>query len=991
MSTRRWTYVCALAGLLWCAPQLEAATVFVAAGGDLQQALNQAQPGDTILLQENAEFVGNFVLPVKTGDAWITVRSAAPDSVLPGAGVRILPAHAALLARLRSPNASAALRTAAGAHHWNLRYLEFPATEGGLGDVVQIGDGSSAQSSLSQVPHHIVLNHLYVHGDPYVGQKRGIALNAATVTISDSYIADCKGIGQDTQAIGGWNGPGPYVIENNYLEAAGENVLFGGADPAIANLVADGIVFRRNHLSRPMAWMNPLVPAPEAVTATATTGGSLPAATYGYRVIARRAVGQTTARSTASVEVQVTTTTAGSVRVRWQAVPGVSEYRVYGRTPGAEATYWTVSTTEYVDTGASGSSEAVPTSAGTLWSVKNIFELKNARNVLITENIFENHWKESQPGFAIVLTPRNSNGACTWCGIDNVRFENNIVRNVAAGINLLGYDVPSRPTRQTTNISITGNLFTRLDKALGGNGWFLQIGDEPKTVTIAHNTIDSNGNALVYTYGGTATDPREIYGLDMVANASRHGSYGMNGQNFSYGNAILNAYYPGAIFSKNYLAGASLSRYPAGTLSAGLFPDQFVNPAGGDYTVKAGSILKGSAPDGTDIGADFPMLTTKTRRVVEGVMDGEDPYKDPSVAPTADFTVACTLLTCTFTDNSVAGTQPIATRSWNFGDGTVVSGSGGPHTFAAAGSYTVTLTVADANGLSATASKVVAAEAPLPPVANLQVACEYLQCTFTDVSTAGSGAIVSRAWTFGDGTPVLNGATTGLHVYTAAGTYQVALQVTDANGLSATTSTQVSVEPPNVAPVAAFTSSCVDLTCVFTDTSTDIDGHVSGWAWSFGPGSSAVQSPTFSFAAPGSYTVTLMVTDDDGAQAAVAVSIQVSSVLHAYYAGSTLKWSSASGLTNYWSADVTVTIHGASERLVPGATVTAAWTGAVVKTVSCVTNANGVCVLKSGTLSYGRATVTLTVTGVTAPGSTFNPAASHDATRLTTGFTLNRP
>ena len=116
-----------------------------------------------------------------------------------------------------------------------------PANQGGYGDILQIGDGSSAQNSLAKVPHHIVLNHLYVHGDRLLGQKRCIALNAAAVTIRDSYIADCKAVGQDSQAIGGWNGPGPYTIENNYLEAAGENFLLGGADPAITNLVADGV------------------------------------------------------------------------------------------------------------------------------------------------------------------------------------------------------------------------------------------------------------------------------------------------------------------------------------------------------------------------------------------------------------------------------------------------------------------------------------------------------------------------------------------------------------------------------------------------------------------------------------------------------------------------------------------------------------------------------------------------------------------------------
>ena len=225
----------------------------------MQQALNAAQPGDTILLQEGAEFVGNFVLPVKSGVGWITLRSSAPDNVLPAAGVRIRPADAPRLARLRSPNSLPALKTAAGTHHWILRYLEFAANQNGVGDILQIGDGSSAQNSLQMVPHHITLQHVFVHGDPALGQKRGIALNAADVTISDSHLSDCKGVGQDTQAIAGWNGPGPFTIENNYLEGAGENIMFGGADPAIADLVPDGITFRRNYVSRPMSWRNPII------------------------------------------------------------------------------------------------------------------------------------------------------------------------------------------------------------------------------------------------------------------------------------------------------------------------------------------------------------------------------------------------------------------------------------------------------------------------------------------------------------------------------------------------------------------------------------------------------------------------------------------------------------------------------------------------------------------------------------------------------------
>src|SRR5207248_10551302 len=66
-----------------------ASTLTVAAGGDVQAALDRAQPGDTVLLEAGATFVGRFTLPVKQGSAYITVRSSAPDSSLPGDGVRM--------------------------------------------------------------------------------------------------------------------------------------------------------------------------------------------------------------------------------------------------------------------------------------------------------------------------------------------------------------------------------------------------------------------------------------------------------------------------------------------------------------------------------------------------------------------------------------------------------------------------------------------------------------------------------------------------------------------------------------------------------------------------------------------------------------------------------------------------------------------------------------------------------------------------------------
>ena len=77
--------------LIVCAFGMEAsaATITVPAGGDFQAALNSAQPGDVITLAAGATYQGPFRLPVNTGTAFVTIRTSAPDSALPAAGVRI--------------------------------------------------------------------------------------------------------------------------------------------------------------------------------------------------------------------------------------------------------------------------------------------------------------------------------------------------------------------------------------------------------------------------------------------------------------------------------------------------------------------------------------------------------------------------------------------------------------------------------------------------------------------------------------------------------------------------------------------------------------------------------------------------------------------------------------------------------------------------------------------------------------------------------------
>src|SRR5206468_3484406 len=168
------------------------------------------------------------------------------------------------------------------------------ANANGYGDIIALGAGDTTQTQLSQVPYALLLDRVYVHGDPVFGQKRGISLHSRDTSILNSWVSECKAVGQEAQAISGFNGPGNYLIENNHLEAATQNFLIGGADPTIPNLVTSNITFRYNYLTKPPAWMDPIVAAPAGVAAAAAPGaGSLAAGTYSYTVQARGFAGQT--------------------------------------------------------------------------------------------------------------------------------------------------------------------------------------------------------------------------------------------------------------------------------------------------------------------------------------------------------------------------------------------------------------------------------------------------------------------------------------------------------------------------------------------------------------------------------------------------------------------------------------------------------------------------------------------------------------------------
>ena len=452
-------------------------TIPVPAGGDLQSALDEAKGGDRITLEPRATYKGPFRLHRKDGNGWIVIASSAASD-LPTPGHHVSPADAVRMPKLVASSGSV-FEAQPGAHHYRLVGLEITPSDGvALNTLVRLGED---ESSLDAMPHHVIIDRCYLHGDAKLGARRGVAMNGSHLAVVSSYLSDFKERTVDAQAIAGWNGPGPFKIAGNYLEASGENVMFGGADPKIRGLVPADIEVVRNHMAKPLTWK-----------------------------------------------------------------------------------------------------KDDPAFEGAEWSVKNLFELKNARRVLIDGNLLEYNWPHAQNGFAILFTVRNQDGGAPWSVVEDVTFSNNMVRHVAAGINVLGRD-DNQPSQQTRRIAIRNNVF--LD--VGGrweNGRLFQLLDGTDGVTIEHNTAAQTGSILF------AGDHAPHTGFVFENNVMPHNEHGITGSGTGPGNPTFARFFPGVVFRGNVLIGAPAASYPAGNRFPASLDDAGSKKGAGDPGANLGVI-----------------------------------------------------------------------------------------------------------------------------------------------------------------------------------------------------------------------------------------------------------------------------------------------------------------------------------------------------------------------------------------------------------------
>lgn len=480
----------------------------VHAGDDLQDALDAAQPGDQVMLTPGATYTGNFVLPKKPAGPPIVVRPRRLVG-LPE-GERTGPQDAGAMARIQTPNSEGAVTTAPGAHDWRFIGIEFgivPGTPVNFG-VVRLGNGDEGR--MRDLPTDIVIDRCWVHGNATGDSRRGVSLNGIRQAVIDSYVSNFKEVGADSQAIAGWNGPGPFKIVNNYLEGAGENVMFGGADPAIDGIVPSDIEFRHNHLFKPLRWR----------------------------------VGD-------------------------------------------------------------------PSYAGIHWTVKNLFELKSARRVLVEGNVMENSWGDAQTGYAVVLKSANQDGAAPWSRMEDVTFRNNLVRHAGGALTVVGRDPHTEGLSK--RVTIENNVFEDINQQKWkGPGIFLLVVSSPppagvtsagpRHLVVDHNTAFHTGSTIV------ADGPPSrgfVFNNNIVAN----NTWGVKGSGSSTGTPTLETFFPGYRFVRNAIVGGKASLYPPDNFFPPTYDAvRFVDRAGGDYRLAPDSPLAGMGQGGADVGADIDAL-----------------------------------------------------------------------------------------------------------------------------------------------------------------------------------------------------------------------------------------------------------------------------------------------------------------------------------------------------------------------------------------------
>ncbi|MEP2238632.1 MAG: PKD domain-containing protein [Maribacter sp.] len=258
---------------------------------------------------------------------------------------------------------------------------------------------------------------------------------------------------------------------------------------------------------------------------------------------------------------------------------------------------------------------------------------------------------------------------------------------------------------------------------------------------------------------------------------------------------------------------------------------------------------------------------------------------NPTAVASADVTSGDAPLVVSFTGDQSVGVNDIVSYEWDFGNGDTSTEANPTYTYNTPGTFDAILIVTDSEGLTGESTIEIivgGVEVENPTaVASADVTSGEapLVVSFIGDQSTGVNEIVSYAWDFGDGETSTDANPT--YIYNTPGTFIATLIVTDSEGLTGTSTIEITVTGGvNLAPVAVLTSS-VEVgealqEIIFTGDQSSDDIEIVSYAWSFGDGGTSEEvNPVYTFAEPGTYTITLIVTDNGGLTDEVSMSLQV--------------------------------------------------------------------------------------------------------------------
>jgi len=242
-------------------------------------------------------------------------------------------------------------------------------------------------------------------------------------------------------------------------------------------------------------------------------------------------------------------------------------------------------------------------------------------------------------------------------------------------------------------------------------------------------------------------------------------------------------------------------------------------------------------------------------------------------------------LTVKFTGSVTDPDGAISSYSWNFSDGSTSNQQNPTHIFTEPGTYIVTFSIVDVDGVNGTDTIVITVTEPVdnPPMASASgdpaSGLAPLTVNFIGTGTDPEGTAVTYLWNFGDGaTSTLQNPT---HVFDSVGTYTVKLTVSDENGTTSEDSMIITVSAvannaPRALIIATPSSGVTPLSVSFIGSGTDSDGRIISYFWDFGDGTTTdEQNPVHTFSKVGTHSVTLAVTDNGGAIGKKSITIKV--------------------------------------------------------------------------------------------------------------------